>query len=234
MPEPTEIAADPVLVDAVDLARDALAQITSPSSIGRHAGYTVEEEHVVSHRFACDLAGYPGWNWTVTVGRVDEASEPTVLEAELLPGDDALLAPDWVPWSERLAEYQASLEAARAEQADDADAAGASTDDEADDEDDLDDADDDDLDEGDIDGVDIDELHDADEEADDSDDDPDADYEAEEITGAELAALDLQIDETDGAEGDTDQAGPQPPLVARGGEGAPVEQQGDEGDQPQR
>ncbi|HEX7834464.1 MAG TPA: DUF3027 domain-containing protein, partial [Pseudolysinimonas sp.] len=45
--------------------------------------------------------GYPGLHWTVSVAELPD-SAPTVLEAELLPGDGSLLAPDWVPWSDRL------------------------------------------------------------------------------------------------------------------------------------
>ena len=55
--------------------------------------------------FAATMAGYPGWHWTVSVAELP-GEEPTVLEAELLPGDGALLAPDWVPWSERLEDYK--------------------------------------------------------------------------------------------------------------------------------
>ncbi len=62
---------------------------------------------MVSLRFENLLAGYPGWFWTVSLARLDD-DEPTVLEVELLPGDGALLAPDWVPWAERLADYQAA------------------------------------------------------------------------------------------------------------------------------
>ena len=60
----------------------------------------------MSLRFENRLPGYPGWYWTVTVARVED-EEPTVLELELLPGDGALLAPEWVPWAERLADYRA-------------------------------------------------------------------------------------------------------------------------------
>ena len=31
-----------------------------------------------------------------------------MLETELMPGDGALLAPDWVPWADRLEEYKAA------------------------------------------------------------------------------------------------------------------------------
>jgi len=177
--EPVETIADPALLDARDLALQALSEVTPPSSIGEPAGYRVEADGVVSLRFENLLAGYPGWFWTVSLARLDDA-EPTVLEVELLPGDGALLAPDWVPWAERLADYQAA-QAALAELAQlDVD------DEDLDDVDDLDAADFDDdgssiLHAGDVDGVDIDEL-DVDavddyvaEDDDDSEDDEDSD-----------------------------------------------------------
>jgi hypothetical protein len=50
-------------------------------------------------------AGYPGWLWTVTITPAEDGT-PTITEVHLLPGDDALLSPEWVPWSERLDEYR--------------------------------------------------------------------------------------------------------------------------------
>ena len=177
--------ADQRLLDARDLALAALHEITPAATVGPAAGYIVEEDGTVSLRFENRLPGYPGWYWTVTVARVED-EEPTVLEAELLPGDGALLAPEWVPWAERLAEYRAhQAELAAQAQAEDGEAGD---DAEGDDQDDLDDADDDDdqdqdvidddLDEdeaedllhaGDLDGVDIDELDDSAPETDEDD-----------------------------------------------------------------
>jgi hypothetical protein len=48
------------------------------------------------------MKGYRGWVWTVTLSRVPRARKATVCEAVLLPGDDAVLAPAWLPWEERL------------------------------------------------------------------------------------------------------------------------------------
>ena len=175
---------DPRLIEAHDLALAALREITPEATIGAPAGYTVEEGGVVSLRFATTLSGYPGWFWTVSVARVDEA-EPTVLEAELLPGDGALLAPDWVPWAVRLAEYQAAQAEAEAERA----AAGEddvpADEDESEALDDLDDLDAADFDDdgspilhaGDLDGVDIDVLDEGAPE--DDDDEPDDDDESD-------------------------------------------------------
>lgn len=156
--------ADERLLAAHDLALTALVEITPRTTIGDAAGYRVEADGVVSLRFANRLAGYPGWFWTVSLARVDDA-EPTVLEAELLPGDGALLAPEWVPWAVRLAEYHAAQAALAAESgteettADPEDGLDAILDDV----DDLDAADFDDdgstiLHAGDVDGVDIDVL----------------------------------------------------------------------------
>lgn len=179
-PEP----ADERLLSAHDLARAALYEITALATVGDAAGYTLEEDGVVSLRFHNRLEGYPGWFWTVSLAVV-EGAEPTVLEVELLPGDGALLAPEWTPWAERLADYQAA-QAALAEAAGesaDGDADEDADDDDEDDDDalgDLDDMDAADFDEdgspilhaGDVDGVDIDVL---DEDADDEDEDGDED-----------------------------------------------------------
>ena len=71
-----------------------------------------------------------------------------MLEVELLPGDGALLAPDWVPWAERLAEMQGAGGAATQDDDDDDDE---SDDDDDDDEDSDDDDDDDESDDDDVD-----------------------------------------------------------------------------------
>jgi hypothetical protein len=143
-------------------ARVALAEITPADTIGEPAGSRDEGDGVVSVYFQTNLAGYPGWCWTVSIAHL-EGAEPTVLETELTPGDGALLAPDWVPWVDRLAEYEAAQEAAGAGDEDDVDVDQDADEDEEDDEDE-DDEDEDDVDEGDLlqagdlDGVDIDDV----------------------------------------------------------------------------
>ncbi|KEP75336.1 hypothetical protein HR12_35780 [Microbacterium sp. SUBG005] len=207
--EPAQVA-DERLTGAHDLALAALHEITAADTVGPAAGYTLEEDGVVSLRFHTRLSGYPGWFWTVSVAVVEE-SEPTVLEVELLPGDGALLAPDWVPWATRLAEYQAAQAAAAVEGAADADAEDA--DDEDADDDDLDDDEhdedaDDDEDEpkarfhaGDLDGVDIDELdaeHSVDDESDDNDAvDDDSDDDESDDDDADDEDADDDFDEDD-------------------------------------
>lgn len=169
------------LADARDLALDALREITPADTIGEPAGHRVEDDGVVSLLFRTKLLGYPGWFWTVSLSDGDGEGEPSVLEAGLLPGDDALLAPEWIPWSQRLEEYKAQQAAAAAEREGD--------DDEGDD--DADELHDDGsafLHAGDVDGVDIDEL----------DDDAEGDEDEDEEDGDEG-------DDLDGGSGDADE-----------------------------
>jgi hypothetical protein len=193
---PAEAAPAPTPIDeavARELALAALHEITSAATIGDFVDASVADDGVLTLRFANRMAGYPGWFWTVGLARVED-SAPTVLEAELTPGEGALTAPEWLPWAERLAEYEAAQAALAAE--------GLATDDlEGDEDEDLDDVDDLDaldydndgspiLHSGDVDGVDIDELaddvdadgedlddEDSDEDDEDSDDGDDADDE---------------------------------------------------------
>jgi hypothetical protein len=184
MPETERAAptADEVLLASVDLARGALLEVTPAETVGSMIGHVVEAEQVLTLHFASDLAGYPGWHWSVTVARV-EGGEPTVLETELMPGESALLAPEWVPWSERLADYRAAqeaaaaaAEAAAADGAESGEAADAAVGDDVD-HDDLDDDLDDDVDDEDDDDDVDDDLDDDDD--DDDEDDDDLDDEAE-------------------------------------------------------
>jgi hypothetical protein len=92
---------DAVCAAAVDLARAAAVEVGG-EQVGDHLGARAEAERVVTHSFAANVAGYAGWYWAVTVARVSRSKTVTVDEVVLLPGADALLAPEWVPWSERL------------------------------------------------------------------------------------------------------------------------------------
>lgn len=150
-------ATDPAVPADFELARTALLTVTTDDTIGEPVGSIDEGQGTVTVYFDSKKSGYPGWRWTVSIAHVDGA-EPTVLETELTPGDTALLSPDWVPWADRLADYQAA-QALEREAAPGAEA-GAAEDDDSDDYYD-DDEDDDDaalLHGGDLDGVDIDTI----------------------------------------------------------------------------
>ncbi|MFJ5534285.1 DUF3027 domain-containing protein [Streptomyces sp. NPDC093261] len=93
---------DRLCAEAVDLARSAAEEAAAPGVVGEHVGMVAEGDRVVTHFFECKEMGYRGWRWAVTVARASRAKIVTLDETVLLPGPDALLAPEWVPWSERL------------------------------------------------------------------------------------------------------------------------------------
>src|SRR5699024_4673840 len=90
--------ADTVLEGAVELARAALGD----EPVGEHLGFTLEAERLGTHYFAATAPGYTGWRWYVTLSRIPRSRNATVCESGLLPGDESLLAPAWLPWAERL------------------------------------------------------------------------------------------------------------------------------------
>jgi hypothetical protein len=93
---------DQACAEAVDLARDALVAVVGAAQVGRHLGVQADGERIVTHLFDCADPAYTGWRWAVTVVRAPRAKAVTVDETVLLPGPGALLAPDWVPWHDRL------------------------------------------------------------------------------------------------------------------------------------
>lgn len=99
--EPSGSELDPVLADSVESARAAAVEVGG-SDVGAHLGVSAEDAHAATHAFAATLAGYRGWHWAVTVARSPGSAVVTVDEVVLLPGDDALRAPEWVPWAQRV------------------------------------------------------------------------------------------------------------------------------------
>lgn len=93
---------DQACAEAVDLARQAAVDDAGASEVGDHVGIEVEGDRVLTHLFNCLNPAYVGWRWAVTVARASRSKVVTVSESLLLPGPDSLLAPDWVPWTERV------------------------------------------------------------------------------------------------------------------------------------
>ncbi|WP_432533953.1 DUF3027 domain-containing protein [Kineococcus arenarius] len=93
---------DAATAGAVDLARAAAEEVADAGTVGEHLEAVAEGDRVVSHAFACLLPGYRGWRWTVTLTRASRARNVTVSEVCLLPGDEALRPPQWLPWAERI------------------------------------------------------------------------------------------------------------------------------------
>jgi hypothetical protein len=186
-----------------DFARTALIEATSKSKVGNFIEVFEEGEGVATYLFENNQKGYVGWRWSVTIFQADPSEAATVSEILLMPGPDSLVAPDWVPWSERLADYkalqlelekQAALDAEDAEEADDAD-----------------DSDDD-----------IDADADSDEEVEDS---------VEESTEADLAVADLE--EGENTEDDSEDTGRKPPRFLRRRKGFKIKKARGKGKNPQ-
>jgi hypothetical protein len=100
--KPRRPAVDATCAAAIELARSALEESTDPAEIGEHLGVRAEAERLVTHSFACTAPAYRGWQWAITVGRAARSKTVTVNESVLLPDTEAILAPEWLPWSERL------------------------------------------------------------------------------------------------------------------------------------
>jgi hypothetical protein len=92
---------DQACADASGVARSGVEGV-DPEFVGEHLDVQAEGERVVTHFFECRQPGYRGWRWAVTVARVSRSRHVTVCETALLPGPDALAAPPWVPWQDRL------------------------------------------------------------------------------------------------------------------------------------
>nr|WP_228046248.1 DUF3027 domain-containing protein [Saccharopolyspora sp. HNM0983] len=117
--QPGPAPSNPELADAVAVARAAAEQEAQPvgepigssgrtsgadadAAVGAHAGTEPEGPDAVTHFFESHYPGYVGWRWAVTVASSGPGAEITVSEVVLLPGPDALTAPQWVPWSDRV------------------------------------------------------------------------------------------------------------------------------------
>jgi hypothetical protein len=123
-------------------AYNAAVEASSRKDVGFFIDSIEEDEGVVTYLFEGKLKGYVGWRWSVSVFQGEGDVPATISEVLLVPGPESLLAPDWVPWSERLADYkalqaeleaQAALDAAEAEEGEDSEADDSETDDELED-----------------------------------------------------------------------------------------------------
>jgi hypothetical protein len=88
---------------AVNTALKAAEEVADPGTVGEHLGVVSEGDRVATHWFACLAKGYRGWRWAVVVARAPRARVVTVSDVVLLPGAEAVQAPAWVPWSDRIA-----------------------------------------------------------------------------------------------------------------------------------
>ena len=90
--------------DAELVARNAaLAEAEFATQVGDFVSVDYDDENrVATYLFAADIAGYRGWRWCVTVAKVDDEAAPTICDLVVIPGPDSLLAPDHVPYMDRI------------------------------------------------------------------------------------------------------------------------------------
>jgi len=91
-------------MSTLEFARSAaIADAGNPELVGAEVSVEIDDEdRVETYLFEANLAGYKGWRWCVTIAKVDKNSEPTICDVVLLPGPDALLAPEWVAYRDRI------------------------------------------------------------------------------------------------------------------------------------
>jgi Protein of unknown function (DUF3027) len=91
-----------VLTGAAELARTAIIEHSGDDTVGDYLGVGYEDPASATHRFLAQLPGYQGWQWAVVVASYPGADHATVSEVVLVPGPESLLAPQWVPWDQRV------------------------------------------------------------------------------------------------------------------------------------
>lgn len=100
----------------LELARAAAVESHGEAAVGQFSRTLQEnQDGVLTILFESKLKGYPDWLIAVTL--FVDGWEATVSEVVLVPGETSLVAPKWVPWSERLADYKALQAALEAEAA---------------------------------------------------------------------------------------------------------------------
>lgn len=84
--------------EAVELARS----MVDSAAVGEHVGAVMEDDRLLTHTFECSDKAYRGWRWSVTLARAPRSRKVTVCEVGLVPGEDAVLSKEWVPYADRL------------------------------------------------------------------------------------------------------------------------------------
>ena len=90
--------------DAQSVARDAaLAEAEFATQVGDFISVDFDDDNrLATYLFVAEIAGYRGWRWCITIAKVDKDAIPTVCDVVILPGPDSLLAPDHIPYMDRI------------------------------------------------------------------------------------------------------------------------------------
>ncbi|MDY3127231.1 MAG: DUF3027 domain-containing protein [Corynebacterium sp.] len=87
--------------EAIEVAREALSE-WGEDQVGEHIGVLGLSTDCATHRFAAAVPGYSGWEWHVVLAAAYGTDYVTVSEVALVPAQEALQPPEWVPWAERV------------------------------------------------------------------------------------------------------------------------------------
>lgn len=91
-----------ILTGAAPQARTAIVEFSGDGVVGEYLGVSFDDPASATHHFIAVLPGYQGWQWAVVIAAYPGADHTTISEVVLVPGPSALLAPQWVPWHDRV------------------------------------------------------------------------------------------------------------------------------------
>ncbi|MDO5688324.1 MAG: DUF3027 domain-containing protein [Pseudoscardovia radai] len=90
-------------IDPKELALNvAFLVAEDETQVGNFVGATDIGDGVTDFRFQAAVPGYEHWEWSITLFHDTDRDVWTVCESSLVPVEGALLAPEWVPWKDRL------------------------------------------------------------------------------------------------------------------------------------
>ncbi|RSX54725.1 hypothetical protein D2E26_0779 [Bifidobacterium dolichotidis] len=96
----------------------AIEAAQNPDEVGDFVT-SAQEGPVTDFRFVSLVPGYEGWQWSVTMFHDEELDTWTVDESTMIPTEQALLPPKWIPWKDRLKPSDLSVTDAIGTEADD-------------------------------------------------------------------------------------------------------------------
>jgi Protein of unknown function (DUF3027) len=89
--------------NAAELARSAaVGDAKNADFVGVLVSVDTDEDRIATYLFEAALPGYGGWRWAVTIAKLEDDAPATICDVVLLPGSDSLIAPEWIPYKDRL------------------------------------------------------------------------------------------------------------------------------------
>ena len=89
--------------NAAELARSAAVEDAKNADfVGVLVSVDTDEDRIATYLFEAALPGYGGWRWAVTIAKLENDAPATICDVVLLPGTDSLIAPEWIPYKDRL------------------------------------------------------------------------------------------------------------------------------------